>query len=299
VLSATVDKFVNVFLKSRFDARIRVGYTRTELVDTVEEVEHDLVREALRATGIDHGVEVATMADIPSRGSGLGSSSSVTVGLLYAMWVYQGRLPSRDELAAAACEIEIDRLGRPIGKQDQYAAAHGGLNYITFTSSGITVEDAVTDARIARRFGERIMLFYTGQTRRSSTVLAEQRANIEARRPELRRLAALARDGREALAEGRLDEVGALMHESWLLKRSLASRISNGAIDRMYATARGAGALGGKISGAGGGGFLLLYCPPERQNDVRAALRGHNELEVSLESEGTLVLLHSRRRLTR
>jgi D-glycero-alpha-D-manno-heptose-7-phosphate kinase len=296
VLSATIDKYVYVVLKPRFDERIRVGYTRTELVQDVSALEHDLVREALRLTGIRQGVEVSTMADIPTRGSGLGSSSTVSVGLLHAMWTYLGDLPSHERLAEGACCIELERLGRPGGKQDQYAAAFGGLRFITFKGERVEVAPAGSGPGLARRLGERLLLFYTGLTRRSADVLHEQRHNIEASRPALRRLRQLAEQGREALCAGQLDELGALLHDSWQLKRGLASRVTSGAIDDLYETARRAGALGGKISGAGGGGFLLLYCQPERQATLRAALDGYQELEFSLEDGGSLVLLNDRRR---
>lgn len=296
VLSSTIDKYVYVVLKPRFDHLIRIGYTRTELADSPDAVEHDLVREALRSTGIQGGVEVATMADIPSEGSGLGSSSTVSVGLLHAMWTHQGHLPSRAQLAEGACRIELERLGRPIGKQDQYAAAYGGLSFITFHGTEVTVEPAGHDPRLNRRLGERLMLFFTGQTRQAAEVLGEQRRNLEASRPDLRQLWQLAHSGREALCAGHLDAFGALLHEGWLAKQRLASRITNDEIDAMYGAARRAGALGGKIAGAGGGGFLLLYCPPEHQAAVRAQLHGYRELEFDLEEGGSLVLLNDRRR---
>jgi D-glycero-alpha-D-manno-heptose-7-phosphate kinase len=294
VLSATIDKYVYVILKARYDRRIRVGYTRTEMAGDVRHVEHDLVREALRMTGVDGGVEMATMADIPSRGSGLGSSSAVTVGLLHALWTYRGQLPSRERLADGACRIELGQLERPIGRQDQYAAAYGGLNFIHFTAAGVAVEDVAEETATLRRLGERLLLFDTGIARRAAEVLAEQKARIEEQRPVLRVLRELAGHGRLALCEGRLDELGTLMDESWQHKRRLASRISSTQIDALYATARRAGAGGGKISGAGGGGYLLLYCPLEHQQAVRSALHGLDELEFHLTRQGSLVLLNSR-----
>lgn len=297
VLSCTIDKSIFAILKSRFDDKIRVGYTRTELVEDASAVEHDLVREALCLTGVTKGVEIATMADIPSRGSGLGSSAAVTVALLHALWQFRGELPSREQLAVGATEIEMTRLGRPIGVQDQYATAYGGLRFMTFDASGVRVEHAVPEcATIARRLGERLMLFYTGVTRPSATVLTEQQARIDDQRPLLRQLAALAVEGRRALQAGDHDALGDLLHEGWEHKRRLASGVTNDAIDALYATARRAGAVGGKIAGAGGGGFLMLYCQPERQAAVRAALHGLAELEFHLEDEGSLVMLDDRRR---
>lgn len=296
VLSCTIDKSVFVILKGRFDERIRVGYTRTELVDDLAEVEHDLVREAMRLTGVTRGVELATMADIPSRGSGLGSSSSVTVGLLHALWQHRGTLPSRSQLAEAAVEIECRRLGRPMGVQDQYAAAYGGLRLHSYEGERVHVERVTEDRAALRRLGEQLMLFYTGVTRRSAGVLAEQEANIEDRRPVLREMAALALQGHEAFLAGRLEDIGPLLDEGWQRKRGLASRVTNPEIDELYETARAAGATGGKISGAGGGGFMLLVCPPERQKAVRTALAQLIELEFQLEEEGSLVMLDDRRR---
>ena len=296
VVSCTIDKSVFVILKSRFDARIRVGYTRTELVDCPQELEHDLVREAMAVAGVSGGVEIATMADIPSRGSGLGSSSSVTVALLHALWQHRGVLPSRRQLAEGATEVEVERLARPMGMQDQYAASHGGLRWIGFDADGVHTERLATGEATRRRLSERLMLFFTGITRRSGSVLAEQVASIDDRRSVLREMAAQAKEGRVAIEGGRLEELGALMHEGWQLKRRLASRVTSPDIDGLYETARRAGASGGKISGAGGGGFLLLYCLPERQATVRTALSDLQELEFDLEDEGSLVMLDDRRR---
>jgi len=296
VVSSTIDKFVFVIVKSRFDDMVRVGYTLTELVDRPEAVKHELVRESMLLTGMGRGLELSTMADIPSRGSGLGSSSAVTVALLHALWQYAGVLPSRRQLAEGAVEVEMHRLKRPIGVQDQYAAAYGGLRMISFEGDDVRTEAiGVTECSV-RRLSERLMLFYTGITRRSSSVLEEQAATIETTRPILRDLAELARQGRRSLESGNLDRLGELMHEGWVLKRRLASRVTNAEIDEMYEAARDAGATGGKISGAGGGGFLMLYCRPESQPAVREALGGRQELEFGLEGSGSLVLLDDRRR---
>lgn len=296
VLSTTITPSVFVILKRRFDDRIRVGYTRSELVDSPGELKHDLVREALGVTGLGRGLEIATMADIPSRGSGLGSSSSVTVGLLHALWQHDGILPSRRQLADGAVEIELRRLGRPMGVQDQFAAAYGGVRFMTFAGEDVDCAPVDIDPAMRRRLDERLLLFFTGITRRSGTVLEEQRANIEAKRPVLRELAAMAKAGREALEAGDLDAIGHLMDEGWRLKRGLASRVSNPDLDELYRAARAAGATGGKICGAGGGGFLLVFCPPERQAALRCALGSLVELEFHLEDEGSLVMLDDRRR---
>ncbi|MGC8838036.1 MAG: GHMP kinase, partial [Anaerolineae bacterium] len=262
VLSSAIDKYVFVIIKARFDDKIRVGYTRTEMVDRVDEVQHELVREALRLTGITKGVEISTMADIPAQGSGLGSSSAVTVGLLNAMYVYTRRMQTAETLAREACRIEIDILGKPIGIQDQYIAAYGGLRFLRFHTDGsVTVEDLDLDPDVKRRLNQNLMLFWTGIQRNASDILAEQKAQMDDHMPYLREVKALALEARECLLAGEIDELGRILHRNWELKKGLASRITNPQIDDMYATALRAGALGGKIAGAGGGGFLLLYCP--------------------------------------
>jgi D-glycero-alpha-D-manno-heptose-7-phosphate kinase len=296
VLSSAIDKYVFVIIKARFDDKIRVGYTRTEMVDRVDEVQHELVREALRLTGITKGVEISTMADIPAQGSGLGSSSAVTVGLLNAMYVYTRRMQTAETLAREACRIEIDILGKPIGIQDQYIAAYGGLRFLRFHTDGsVTAEELDLDPDVKRRLNQNLMLFWTGIQRNASDILAEQKAQMDDHMPYLREVKALALEARECLLAGEIDELGRILHRNWELKKRFASRITNPQIDDMYATALRAGALGGKIAGAGGGGFLLLYCPRERQANVRAALHGFRELPFHLESDGTKVIFNIRR----
>lgn len=296
VLSAAIDKYIYVTIKERYDDRIRIGYTKTELVDSVDEIEHELVRECLRRTGIHRRVEISTMADIPSEGSGLGSSSTVTVGLLNAMYTYLGQAKEAETLAREACEIEINILGKPIGVQDQYITAYGGLRFLRFCrNGGVEVRSLALPENLVRRLNQNLMLFFTGITRKSETVLSEQVHNIDERLDILRLMKVMAMQGMESLLAGELDEIGYLLHQSWLCKRQLASRISNQAIDDLYQTARQAGALGGKIAGAGGGGYLLLYCPRAKQEDVRAALSRLPELSFHLERDGSKVILNYRR----
>ncbi len=296
VLSSAIDKYIFVIIKERFDDKIRVGYTRTELVDSIDELEHELVRESLRRTGITHGVEINTMGDIPSEGSGLGSSSTVTVGLLHAMYMYLGTPKDHAALAREACEIEIDVLKKPIGVQDQYIAAFGGQRVLQFCPDGeVQVQPIAMQSNVARRLNQNLMLFYTNMTRKAESVLTEQRSNIEERRPVLREMKRMVLLGKAALEEGALDDFGLLLHEAWQLKKQLASKVSNSAIDEIYDTAIRAGALGGKITGAGGGGFLLLYCPREKQDDVRSALHHLRELPFHLERDGTKIIFNYRR----
>jgi D-glycero-alpha-D-manno-heptose-7-phosphate kinase len=296
VLSSAIDKCIFVVVKRRFDAKIRVGYTRTELVDRLDQVQHELVRESLRLTGVHQQIEVNTMGDIPSAGTGLGSSSTVTVGLLSALHAHLGEPQPLATLAEQACEIEIARLGKPIGKQDQYIAAFGGLRFIRFLADErVIVETVDLPEGERRRLNQTLMLFFTQTTRRSETVLKEQRANIAQRMEVLRGLKEMAYQGRGLLEQGDFDAFGRLLHQGWQLKKQMASRISNGVIDDIYATALKAGALGGKITGAGGGGFLLLYCPREKQYAVREALHPLPELPFHLERDGSKVIFNYRR----
>ncbi len=296
VLSSAIDKYIFVTIKERFDDKIRVGYTRTELVDSIDEVEHELVRECLRKTGITKSIEINTMADIPSEGSGLGSSSTLTVGLLHAMYMYLGTPKDHAALAREACEVEIDALKKPIGVQDQYIASYGGQRFFEFCADGqMEVQSIGMDPNVARRLNQNLMLFYTNVARKAESVLAEQRENIPDRRATLREMKKMAVTGRTLLERGRIDDFGALMHEAWLLKKQLASKVSNPAIDELYTAAINAGALGGKITGAGGGGFLMLYCPRERQDAVRSALHHLPELPFHLERDGTKVIFNYRR----
>jgi D-glycero-alpha-D-manno-heptose-7-phosphate kinase len=296
VVSTAIDKYVYVIIKERFDSKIRVGYSRTEMVDSVDQVEHELVRECLRKTGITQRVEIATMADIPSEGSGLGSSGSVTVGLLNAMYTYQGIMKTAEDLAREACEIENDILKKPGGKQDQYIAAFGNVRLIEFLpDETVRVEQLDLSEEDRRRLSENLLLFYTGVTRRASTILTQQAKNTAARMDVLRTMKQQAYAAYEAISSKRFSQLGAALAEAWEQKKHMAESISNPEIDSLYKTACEAGALGGKIAGAGGGGFLLVYCPPGKQAALRAALRGYRELPFNLERDGTKVIFNVRR----
>jgi len=296
VVSSAIGKYIFVIIKERFDNRIRVGYTRTELVDDIDQLQHELVRECLRKTGITRRLEITTIGDIPSAGSGLGSSSAVTVGLLNAMYTYLGTPKEPETLAREACEIEIDVLGKPIGLQDQYIAAYGGQRFIRFQTDGrVEVESLGLDEKQRRRLSENLMLFYTNITRRAETVLTEQVNNIKDRLDVLCEMKGLALEARSCLEAGAFDDFGLLLHQGWELKKQLASGISNGTIDALYEAARKAGALGGKITGAGAGGYLLLYCPHHKQEDVRVALHGLAEMPFGLERDGSKVIFNYRR----
>jgi D-glycero-alpha-D-manno-heptose-7-phosphate kinase len=296
VISSAIDKYIFVLVKERFDKKIRVGYTRAELVDQVGEIQHELVREALDQTETCEQIEIDTIGDIPATGSGLGSSSTVTVGALNALYTYHNRPVTHETLARQACEIEIHRLGKPIGKQDQYIVAYGGLRFIRFLpDEGVIVETVELEESERRRLNQQLMLFYTNTARHSESVLEEQNNHIHDSMDLLRELRAMAYQGRRYLESGCFDEFGLLLHQSWQLKKQLASRISNPVIDEIYTKAIQAGALGGKITGAGGGGFLLLYCPREKQYDLRAALASLQELPFHLERDGSKIIFNYRR----
>jgi D-glycero-alpha-D-manno-heptose-7-phosphate kinase len=294
VLNCALDKYVYVIVKQRFDDDIYVNYSRKEIVSRVEQLEHGLVREAMMMTGVTSGVEITTLADIPSSGgSGLGSSSAVTVGLLHALSAYQGRQVSTTELAERACTIEIERCGKPIGKQDQYIAAFGGIRDIRFGPGDEVMADDVGLSTADRRaLQQQIMLFYTGITRSANPILAEQNSNVEAIRPQLDLLRDLAGFAAERLREGDVDAIGPAVRESWEAKRKLASGVSNDQIDLAVGRALDAGATGVKLTGAGGGGFLVVICPIERQRAVRESLADMREFPVKLDRLGSRIVLN-------
>jgi D-glycero-alpha-D-manno-heptose-7-phosphate kinase len=293
VLNAAIDKYVFVIVKQRFDDEIYVNYSRKEIVSRVEDLEHELVREALHMAGIRKGVEITTLADIPSAGSGLGSSSSVTVGLLHALFAYQGRQVSAEELAERACAIEIDRCRKPIGKQDQYAAAFGGVCDLQFGRGDRVVVDQLEMApAIRRNLQAEMLLFFTGITRSADTILSEQSANTTRRLPELAQLQGLAEEASRGLRLGDVEALGKAMRKSWDAKRALASGVTNPQIDEAVEAALEAGATGAKVTGAGGGGFLLVLCPLENQRAVRERLSHMKELPIKIEPYGSRVIFN-------
>lgn len=296
VLSSAIDKFIFVTIKERFDKKLRIGYTQTEMVDDIDQIQHELIRESLRLMNVGQGIEITTMGDIPSEGSGLGSSSTVTVGALHALYAYLGEITTAERLAREACAIEIETLKKPIGIQDQYIAAYGGLRFFEFLSDGaIKAHKVQISADAQRVLNDNFLLFFTGVSRSSSSILKEQKSNIRDRKSELREIKQMAYQARNDIEKGNFDSLGKLMNQSWELKKRLAGTISNGHINEIYEAALHAGAVGGKITGAGGGGFLLLYVPYECQNKVRAALHGLQELPFRLEADGTKVIFNYRR----
>jgi D-glycero-alpha-D-manno-heptose-7-phosphate kinase len=296
VVNAAIDKYVYVIIKQRFDDEIYVNYSQKEIVSRVEDIQHELVREAMYMTGVSSGVEITTLADIPSAGSGLGSSSAVTVGLLNALFAYQGRQATARELAEGACTIEIDRCRKPIGKQDQYAAAYGGICDLRFgPGDRVDVEQIILSAQTRRLMSHELLLFYTGITRSANAILGEQSSNTADRLPQLAQLRDLAGEAAEGLRAGDVEALGVAMNKSWQAKRTLASGISNSQIDEAVEGAQSAGATGAKVTGAGGGGFLLVVCPLERQRAVRDALSQMRELPIKIDPSGSRVVFNVHR----
>ncbi|MGD0799818.1 MAG: galactokinase [Terracidiphilus sp.] len=297
VVSVTIDKYVYLTLQTKFDHHIRIGYSRTEEVERVEDIQHPIVRHCLNMMGPRQGVEITSHADIPSRGSGLGSSSSFTVGLLNGLYAYQGRHASPQQLAEQACHVEINLCGDPIGKQDQFAAAFGGLRMYHFHPDGsVGVEPLICHAQTLVKLHRNLMMFYTGITRSAGEILKEQTQALGKETSaieKMHRIVEYAHAVRHELENGNPEGVGEILHHSWMMKRSLANGISNQAIDDCYQAARSSGAVGGKILGAGGGGFLLLYVPQERQEAVKKTLGKLRQIPFSFERDGSKIIFYN------
>jgi D-glycero-alpha-D-manno-heptose-7-phosphate kinase len=294
VVSASIDKWIRVVVNQRFEGDIRVGYSEIEIVPDVSHVRHELVREAMRRAGIPRGVDILTLADVPSRGTGLGSSSAVTVGLLNALYAFQGIAKPAVTLAEEASEIEIDVLGKPIGRQDQYAAAVGGCNLIEFLrGGGVRVAPLVTPPGTIERLHSHLLMFFTGMPRGSDEILRAQgdAASVGTNLETMHAMRELAYEMRDCLCAGDVEAVGPLLQRGWELKSVASPGAAHPALDDVFARARGAGAVGGKLLGAGGGGFIILFAPPERHGDIRDALDGLREIPFRFASHGTEILL--------
>ena len=291
VLSTAIDKYMYLTVMKRFGDNFRISYSRTEIVDRVDEIEHGIVRSCLQELNVTGGLEIVSIADLPAR-TGLGSSSSFTVGLLHALHACHGRMVSAERLAREACRIEIERLREPIGKQDQYIAAYGGLQLIQFNPDGsVFVDPVICSGDVREALNRRLLLFFTGVKRDARDLLARQRAGMAAKRAVLRRMCELARRGADILASGApLEQFGMLLDEAWHAKRSLDPAVSTPDIDRLYEAGKTAGALGGKLLGAGGGGFLLFYCEPRRQHRLREALAELTEVPFRLDPQGSKII---------
>lgn len=294
VLSTAIDKSVYITVSRKFDDSVRVSYSRTEEVEHASQVEHPLVRESLALLGIEGGLEITSVADIPAKGTGLGSSSSFTVGLLNALHAYRGCHASATRLAEESCQIEIERCGEPIGKQDQYAAAFGGFNFIRFNPDDtVQVEKVICPAALLRELQDRLLFFYTGLTRPASTLLQQQSGELatsKAKSDAMREMVQMAEAVRADLCAGKIDGLGKVLDAAWQIKKSMTNGITNNSIDDVYNAAIAAGAEGGKVLGAGGGGFLMFLAPPEKHEAIRAALHRLRETPFRFAPQGSSII---------
>lgn len=293
VLSTSIDKYMYISTHKFFEPdKIRVKYSQTETVNSIAELNHPILKCALKGFDIQGGIEISSIADVPA-GTGMGSSSSFTVGVLHNLSTWAGQTLSKEQLAAGACDIEIVQLQEPIGKQDQYAAAYGGLNVIRFhADERVTVEPVQASQETIAELERNLCMFYFGNQRSASSILSEQKENTRQadKQKVLMQMVSLVDDLAGSLRKGHLDDFGKILHENWELKKSLASGISSPDIDQAYSIALQYGALGGKLLGAGGGGFLLFYCPAEKQAALREALKTMRPFDFRFDSEGSKVI---------
>ncbi|MBS0426085.1 MAG: GHMP kinase [Proteobacteria bacterium] len=296
VLSTAIDKYVYVSVNKKFDGGIRVAYSKTEEVDHVQNIEHRLVRATMEMLAVPGGVEITSTADIPSRGTGLGSSSAFTVGLINVLSAFLGRHVSAEQLGAMSCEIEIERCGEPIGKQDQYASAYGGLSIIEFKpDDSVLVTPLILPRHVREALEKNTLVFYTGITRSASGILKEQSESVadsNQKQAMLNRMVALVYQLRDELQNGHLEAMGEILEENWQLKKQLASGITSGAIDDWYAAAKANGALGGKLLGAGAGGFLMFYAPAQSHDAIEKAL-GLRRIRFGFEPLGSRIIFYN------
>ncbi len=296
VVSTAINKYVYVNVNKKFDNGIRVAYSKTEEVDRVEQIDHRIVRAAMQFLGLEGGIEITTIADIPSKGTGLGSSSTFTVGLLHVLNAFKGCYVSSEQLGKDSCHIEIDLCAEPIGKQDQYAAAFGGLNLIEFKpDDSVIVSPIICDRATVAALEANTLVFYTGISRSASTLLRQQSAEVAGnaeKRRSMMRMVQLAYDMRDELHRNNISAFGEILHENWMLKRGMVSGVSTDDIDEWYRVARASGATGGKILGAGAGGFLMLYAPAEQHERIKLALRMLRPIPIGFEPLGSRIIFY-------
>jgi D-glycero-alpha-D-manno-heptose-7-phosphate kinase len=293
VLSTAIKKYIYITVNKKFDDLIRVSYSTTEIVDSVDKIQHNIIREALKLVGIEKGIEVVYMGDVPlgSAGTGLGSSSALAVGVLNALYAYKGIHADAETLAQQACKIEIESLKNPMGKQDQYASAYGGLNTIQFNSDeSVFTDPIIFNEEVKQTLESKFLMFYTGVERISSHILGSQESNISKNVGNIQNVVKIAHDGIKALRNNQIHQIGELLHQNWEQKKQFADNVSNQQLDEIYYAARKAGAIGGKLLGAGGGGFFLFYCEPHKHQAVRNALSNLKESSFSFEGQGSKII---------
>lgn len=290
VISTTIDKYVYVILRNRIDDKIWLRYAENELVDNLNEIKNTRWRECMKLTGVTKGVELINLSYIP-KGSGLGGSSAFAVGSLNSLYAFIGKHKSAKELAEEACQIEIETLKEPIGSQDQYAAAYGGLNLIEFKKDGnVIVNPVIIPNRLRENLFSNLLLFRIGNTREASSILSEQKKETKSKAEILHKMKEFTYSSRDALHSLDLTRFGELLHQNWEYKKNMANNISNSLIDKYYNLARENGAIGGKICGAGAGGFLLFYVEPEKQDKVRNSLKELKECSIKFEPFGSKIV---------
>lgn len=292
VLSTTIDKYIYIAIHRYFyPNQSLLKYSQTEVVNNNDEIQHPLFRECMKLVDVS-GLDISSMADVPA-GTGLGSSSAFTVSLINVLHAYKHEAVSAEYLASTACDIEINRLGDPIGKQDQYAAAYGGLNFIQFGQDGsVGVEKVVMDAKVREQLDRNLIMVYTGTKHSASAILREQGKEMQRmdKQQVMGRMVQMAYDLKEVLEHNQIDDFGRILHEGWMLKRSLAGSISNPLVDELYEAGLASGALGGKLLGAGGAGFVLFYVPEEKQTAFRAGMKDYNEMPFRFENYGSKII---------
>lgn len=296
VISTTIDRYIYINVHKSFNGNVRIAYSQVEEVSQFSKVQHPLVKNSAEMFDIDRGLEITSIADIPARGSGLGSSSSFSVGLIHALSILKKADISRSELAEKACKLEIELCGQPIGKQDQYAASFGGFNVFEFkTDNTVDVKPVDLSVENLTSLMHNLMIFYTGSTRNASHILSEQNAELkkDQKMKMLEEMVALVKPFRESLVNGDIINCGRLLHQNWLLKKQLASSISSHFIDEIYNAAMNAGAVGGKLLGAGGSGFMLFVVPPGSQAKVSHELRNLERQYWNFETLGSTVIHNS------
>lgn len=297
VVSTTINKYIYITVNKKFDDLIRASYSITEFVNHPKELKHELIKESLLLLKITKGIEITSISDIPSKGTGLGSSSSYTVGLLNALHAFKGEFSSPERLASEACYIEIDKCKKPIGKQDQYAAAFGNFNFIVFSTDGqVRVDPIIMPVKLKKKLEENLLMLYTGITRSTDSILKEQDQKTKEKSDTviiLDKMVNLARELKTSLEKGSLADFGGLLHENWKLKKKLAKGITNKKIDQWYNIGRKNGAIGGKILGAGGGGFLLFYAPKKDHLKIIRALPELKPMAFNFEPEGSKIIYYS------
>jgi len=291
VLGQAIDKYVYVILNKRFEKNIRLSYMKNELVDNVREIKHGLIKEAFKEFGIKNNIELVTIADIPGTGTGLGSSSSLSVSLCNSLSLFLGKPLGKPEIAQKSCKLEIEKLKSPIGKQDQYLSTYGGILFLKFEKdNNVVIERLNLNNNMKKELEQNMLAFYTGLTRNTNSILKKQNQRTKLNLDALNKMRTITEESRDYLRNNDLTNFSGLFSKSWEIKKSLSPDITNSVIDSIYKKGIKAGASGGKISGAGGGGFIFFYCEPRYQEQLRKSLKNFKELKFGLDDSGTVQL---------